>query len=187
MMNSTLTVSLIKKTRTSEHDMEGLGEQTLILDHIHVPITELNSLATKYRLHIHRNPGADNRNALCVSSPLDDETQFVMLIHNLDGKGLDVHESMLVLMMMRALVLEVAHYSDPGHGWCQASKRVIELLAIADQISRYSYQDNDYAYLEEDRDAGIFLHAATKAGIEYMIREVHQEVTPIRHMAPYAP
>lgn len=54
------------------------------------------------------------------------------------------------------------HYrmlSDPGHGWLRVPHTVITLLGIADQISRFSYLDLTYAYLEEDCDLSVFLDA----------------------------
>lgn len=50
-------------------------------------------------------------------------------------------------------------YSDAGHGWVKVPKQVLNDLNIADKITSYSYQRGDYAYLEEDLDAGTFLHA----------------------------
>lgn len=48
---------------------------------------------------------------------------------------------------------------DPGHGWVKVPKRMIVELGIADKISRYSYQRGEFAYLEEDMDAGSFIVA----------------------------
>jgi hypothetical protein len=57
-------------------------------------------------------------------------------------------------------------YSDGAHGWLRVPISLINELGIAGQISQYSYQDSEafpeYAYLEEDLDAGIFIKAADK-------------------------
>lgn len=45
--------------------------------------------------------------------------------------------------------------TDPRHGWLRV--RLSTLRPIAGEISAYSYADFDYAYLEEDRDAGKWL------------------------------
>jgi hypothetical protein len=44
---------------------------------------------------------------------------------------------------------------DPGHAWLQVPLAEIEGL----KISHYSFHDGQFAYLEEDCDAGIFLTA----------------------------
>lgn len=62
-------------------------------------------------------------------------------------------------------------YSDPGHGWLAAPKRLIARLGIADKISSYSYQSATMVQLEEDCDAGILINALRDAGIPYQIRE----------------
>ncbi len=48
--------------------------------------------------------------------------------------------------------------TDPGHGWLRVPHKVIRDMGLtAKSFSRYSYVDNDYMYLEEDLDAGVFL------------------------------
>lgn len=46
--------------------------------------------------------------------------------------------------------------SDPGHGWVKVPKRLLSDLLIASKISRYSYERDGFAYLEEDCDASTF-------------------------------
>ena len=48
---------------------------------------------------------------------------------------------------------------DPGHGWLAVPRSLINDLGIAEQITRYSYQQGSTVYLEEDLDAQIFLEA----------------------------
>lgn len=50
-------------------------------------------------------------------------------------------------------------YSDPGHGWLKVPMVSLHKLGIAYEISCYSYRRGDWAYLEEDRDAGVFIEA----------------------------
>ena len=50
-------------------------------------------------------------------------------------------------------------YSDPGHSWLKVKISELVELNIQDKISIYSYINGEYAYLEEDCDAGIFLRA----------------------------
>lgn len=51
------------------------------------------------------------------------------------------------------------YYSDAGHGWLKVPLKELEVLKISNNISSYSYVRGDYAYLEEDSDASIFLNA----------------------------
>lgn len=50
-------------------------------------------------------------------------------------------------------------FTDPGHGWLQVSIFEASKLDILDQISAFSYMDNNYLYLEEDADMSVFLRA----------------------------
>lgn len=46
-------------------------------------------------------------------------------------------------------------YTDPGHGWGKVRKSVLSNLGIAGDITPFSYQRGDYAYLEEDCDLSL--------------------------------
>ena len=59
------------------------------------------------------------------------------------------------------------YYSDPGHGWLKVKISLLEELGIADQISSYSYVMGEYAYLEEDADATLFMNTWRKTGRPY--------------------
>lgn len=48
-------------------------------------------------------------------------------------------------------------FFDPGHGWLKVPKSELVALGIVDKISSYSYLRGDYAYLEEDCDATLFI------------------------------
>lgn len=54
--------------------------------------------------------------------------------------------------------------ADGRHGWLKVRRTDAELFGILP--SKYSYQDEDYLYLEEDIDAYAFMRAAKSAGIE---------------------
>ena len=45
--------------------------------------------------------------------------------------------------------------SDPGHGWLRVPHNLLSDSGY--KPTEYSFYDNDYAYLEEDVDAGAFL------------------------------
>ena len=47
-------------------------------------------------------------------------------------------------------------HSDPVHGWLQVPKELILDLGIRRKITGFSYQDEEYMYLEEDLDAPLF-------------------------------
>lgn len=50
-------------------------------------------------------------------------------------------------------------YSDPSHGWLAVKKQELIDLDILNKISEYSYVKGKTVYLEEDRDASIFINA----------------------------
>ncbi len=56
----------------------------------------------------------------------------------------------------------VLFYTDPGHGWAKCKRKVINNLGIANKISPYSYQREDYVYLEEDCDFPLLVEALKK-------------------------
>lgn len=60
---------------------------------------------------------------------------------------------------------------DPGHGWLSVNRKNLKTLGIENDISEFSYQKGNRVYLEEDRDVGLFLEAAKKAGWEIIIDE----------------
>lgn len=60
--------------------------------------------------------------------------------------------------------LKLVFHTDAGHGWLKVNRADIDALGIAHQISPYSYQRGDAAFLEEDCDASLFMDAAKAAG-----------------------
>lgn len=59
------------------------------------------------------------------------------------------------------------YHQDPGHGWLAVKLADLEALGIRSQISGFSYVNGKTAYLEEDRDMGIFLWAYSEVNGEY--------------------
>lgn len=86
---------------------------------------------------------------------------------------------------MRSLTLNF--YTDPGHGWAKVNKKVLNDLGIAEQISAYSYQRGDYAYLEEDWDLSQLMTAARAAGIDLKFKQFNcrERSSKIRSYRPY--
>lgn len=76
-------------------------------------------------------------------------------------------------------------HTDPGHGWLAVKEKELIELNIAHEISAYSYHKGQTVYLEEDRDAGIFIEALAAKGREFKHRSSYQERTPIRSYPSY--
>ncbi len=58
----------------------------------------------------------------------------------------------------------------PGHGWLRVPLSELDALGIRDKITKYSYEDDLYAYLEEDDDLTTFVEAKErKHGSDYDI------------------
>jgi len=79
-------------------------------------------------------------------------------------------------------------YSDAGHAWGKVKREVLRNLGIAHQVSSYSYQRNDYAYLEEDCDLYLLQKAMDEDNVrlKYIERHTDRE-SKIRSYDRYAP
>jgi hypothetical protein len=78
---------------------------------------------------------------------------------------------------------EYMWWSDPGHSWLQ-----VPLVTTTNlDISSYSYRDAHYAYLEEDRDAGLWFAARgyTPATAPHYRASHTNEDSPIRAKARF--
>ena len=62
-------------------------------------------------------------------------------------------------------------YADPGHSWAKVSKKELVKLGIANEISGFSYERGEYAYLEEDCDLEKYITALKAKGITHKFRE----------------
>lgn len=69
--------------------------------------------------------------------------------------------------------MKLNYFTDPGHGWVKAPRKLLENLGIADKISPYSYSRGDSVYLEEDCDYGHLARALTERGIQTEIVNRH--------------
>ena len=76
-------------------------------------------------------------------------------------------------------------YTDSGHGWLEVYQEELTIMGISNDISHYSYTKADKAYLEEDRDASIYLNELKSLGIPYSFNEIFHEQSPIRNYSPY--
>lgn len=75
-------------------------------------------------------------------------------------------------------------HSDAGHGWLAVKNSLIRELGLATKISSFSYTKVATSYLEEDRDAQLFIKAFTdKFGMAPTIKELKsRDYSPIRSM-----
>lgn len=64
-------------------------------------------------------------------------------------------------------------YSDPAHAWLKVPMNDIRKLGLADKISSYSYRYQQYAYLEEDCDAMIFIKALKEKGLPFSYKQIN--------------
>lgn len=67
--------------------------------------------------------------------------------------------------------ITINFYADSGHSWGKVSLKLIKDLGIADKISHYSYMRGKFAYLEEDCDAGVLVHALKASGYTVKYKE----------------
>jgi len=53
----------------------------------------------------------------------------------------------------------IIFHEDPSHGWLQVPITLAKKLGIEPKISKYSYMDSKFYYLEEDCDYALLLNA----------------------------
>ena len=59
-------------------------------------------------------------------------------------------------------------HQDGGHAWLKVSKKLFNKTnASIEHISRFSYEDNNNYYLEEDCDATMYLNNLKEQNIKY--------------------
>ena len=80
------------------------------------------------------------------------------------------------------------HFIDPAHGWIKVSKQLLKDLGIETKITPYSYQHGEYAYLEEDCDATLFVEEYEKqTGKKVETVTSYANRSAIRNYQTYAP
>lgn len=72
---------------------------------------------------------------------------------------------------MRTLTLN--YYQDPSHGWVKIKRDKLIVLCIEHLISSYSYQRDDYVYLEEDNDLARLFKACDELQIQVKLKDYH--------------
>jgi len=64
-------------------------------------------------------------------------------------------------------------YIDPGHGWMKVKREELKELGVENKITGYSYERGEFVYLEEDRDASIFIDALERKSGENFEENKH--------------
>lgn len=82
--------------------------------------------------------------------------------------------------------IKIRFISDPGHGWGEVDRNMLNELEIANKISHYSYQRGSKVYLEEDCDLRVLYDALKNRGDQVVFDNVYQERTPIRKYQRYS-
>lgn len=65
------------------------------------------------------------------------------------------------------------YHQDPAHGWVEIPLSELRLYNL--DISKYSYQDRNSAYLEEDSDLSKLMRALQDRGITMKFNYIHVE------------
>src|SRR5690606_25276560 len=94
-----------------------------------------------------------------------------------------------VMMSQKSTNVSLRYTSDPAHGWLAVPVALLVKLQVERSLSTYSYLNDQrtVAYLEEDRDMGVFMNAARDKGLVVNISERHVARTSIRNMLHYHP
>lgn len=79
----------------------------------------------------------------------------------------------MTILSNETLVVCLEFHYDAGHGWLRVKLKDIKTLGIADKISSCSYFKGEWAYLEEDCDADVFLKAYKEYAKAHNIGEVN--------------
>lgn len=90
--------------------------------------------------------------------------------------------------MTKRRTLTLDYYADGGHSWLKVPLATFKRHAteIADQISKHSYMTTEAVFLEEDRDAGIFLEWVRSNGTEVIMKGNYTfSLSRVRTYAPY--
>lgn len=62
-----------------------------------------------------------------------------------------------LLNLERPIMRTFNVYTDPSHGWAKVPLSLLKELDIHFSITPFSYLRNQFAYLEEDCDLGLFI------------------------------
>lgn len=78
------------------------------------------------------------------------------------------------------------YYTDPSHGWVRIERAMLKALHIERKITNFSYQKDDYVYVEEDNDLTTLAESLEKVGVEMKLVSHHTDTSSrIRNYDPY--
>jgi len=82
---------------------------------------------------------------------------------------------------------EFEMFVGPSHSWLKVHEMWLRRLKMGKDISRHSYVDGRWIYLEEDRDATLFVQAFGSAypHVEIVINEQETDEKRIRSLSRY--
>lgn len=79
---------------------------------------------------------------------------------------------------------QIRFHHDSSHGWLEVPIKELQETGVMHKISPYSYLRGTTAYLEEDRDARLYLDAVGKSPSQF--EEVDDgEQSKIRSYSPF--
>jgi len=79
-------------------------------------------------------------------------------------------------------------FNDPAHAWLKVSIAELQSLGIANKISCCSYIHGEFAYLEEDCDAQLFVDLKRKLDPNFKLKfkeHICDNPSRIRSFQPY--
>jgi hypothetical protein len=79
----------------------------------------------------------------------------------------------MLLYFKQGEIMKIRFICDPSHGWGEIPLSLIKDLGLTNKISKYSYQQEDNAYLEEDCDLPMVLNELNKKGVSFTFIEEH--------------
>lgn len=80
---------------------------------------------------------------------------------------------------------EFKFHTDPGHGWLEVPRHLLDDLNIGQKITSFSYEKDDKVYLEEDRDILTFMNVFVPRFGRPNYIEVYAENSPVRKYSRY--
>ena len=81
--------------------------------------------------------------------------------------------------------MQFHYYTDSGHGWVKTPRKLLIDLGIINDISHYSYQRDDFVYLEEDCDLSLLLKKLDENHITWNLKEHNSRNSSIRNFARF--
>ena len=82
-------------------------------------------------------------------------------------------------------MIKIHIYADPGHAWGRVTKKYLINLGIEKDISKYSYVNGEYVYLEEDNDLNTFLKKVAPEPVQFVEHYTDRQ-SPIRNYKCYS-